>query len=259
MVRLSQTRQTPSPHLNEHIQHTNPRRLSLPAVVEARNSPSHRRTHLSSRTTSPWSIRKRMKCWERRSECRSLKRFPVLPHPRPFWKTLRQSMSRRRVWMRTGFRKTSDEDLVMFHPKPQGGSIRNWVRHGSERGDRLCCRRHRCPDWAPCHRAHPRGCWGRWGRSGRNYNELRRTYIHTRPDLVWHLNPRPQFHEKPETGIRVVGRHVSVPVERMVRSHAVACHRGVDIHEPIRRLDITDTSGEPDTREIGCANLIARR
>ena len=100
------------------------------------------------------------------------------------------------------------------------------------------------------------------GTVGKKWEELQRTetYVHSHTSKAClHLNHRSQFLEKPETRLCVVGRHVSVPVECVVGSHTVACHRGVDIHEPLRRLNITDTSGEPDTREIGCANLIARR
>ena len=100
------------------------------------------------------------------------------------------------------------------------------------------------------------------GTVGKKWEELQRTetyvYPHT-PKPCLHLTHCPQFYEKPETGICVVGRHVSVPDECMDRSHTVACHRGVDIHEPIRRLNIPDANGEPDTREIGCANLAAGR
>ena len=45
----------------------------------------------------------------------------------------------------------------------------------------------------------------------------------------------------------------------MVRSHTIACHWIVDIYKPVRRLDIADTNREPDTREIGYANLTAGR
>lgn len=54
-------------------------------------------------------------------------------------------------------------------------------------GNRLCCRRHRCPDWVPYHRIHPRGCWEPWGRNGKNCNALRRTYIHLHLNLVLRL------------------------------------------------------------------------
>ena len=75
----------------------------------------------------------------------------------------------------------------MFHLKLQGEFPRNLVRHNSEKGNRLCCRRHLCQDWVPYHRVHPRGCWGQWGRSGRNCSGLRRMCIHLHLNLVLQL------------------------------------------------------------------------
>lgn len=184
MVLPPRLRRIPSQHLRGHIQHIGPRHRSLPAAAEARSSPTRRRIHPSSKTTSPWSTKFR----GRRIKCGSLTSFPNLPHAHPFWKTLQLGASRRRVQMGTSFRKPSEEGLVMFYPKLQEGFLRNWGRRDNEKGNHLHCRRHRCPDWAHCHRVHPRGCWGRWGRSGRNCNGLRRMCIHTPINLILRLN-----------------------------------------------------------------------
>ena len=101
------------------------------------------------------------------------------------------------------------------------------------------------------------------GTVGKKWEELQRTETYVcsyAPEPCF--TPKPlcfQFHEKPETGIRAVGRYVSVPAECMDRSRTIACRWGIDIHEPIRCLGITDANGEFDTREIGCATLIAGR
>ena len=101
------------------------------------------------------------------------------------------------------------------------------------------------------------------GTVGKKWEELQRTEAY-----VYSLTPKPcftanstpfQFHKEPKTCIGIVGRHVSISSECMVHSHTIACHWGVGIHEPVRRLDIADTNREPDTREIGYANLTAGR
>jgi hypothetical protein len=99
------------------------------------------------------------------------------------------------------------------------------------------------------------------GTVGKKWEELQRTetYVYSlKPKPCFIANPTQfQFHKKPETCIGVVGRHVSISFERVVGSHTIACHWGFDIHEPVHRLDIADTNREPDSREIGYANLTA--
>ena len=101
------------------------------------------------------------------------------------------------------------------------------------------------------------------GTVGKKWEELQRTetYVYSfTPKPCFTANPHSlQFHEKPETCISVVGRHVAISFECMVHPNAITCHRGVGIHKPVRRLGITDTNREPDTREIGYANLAAGR
>ena len=101
------------------------------------------------------------------------------------------------------------------------------------------------------------------GTVGKKWEELQRTEAY-----VYSFTPKPcftakptsfQLHKKPETCISVVGRHVSISFECMVRSHAIACYRGVNIRKPVHRLDIADTNREPGSREIDCANLTAGR
>lgn len=99
------------------------------------------------------------------------------------------------------------------------------------------------------------------GTVGKKWEELQRTeayvYSHTPKPYSASKFPLFQFHKKPETRIGVVSGHVPVPVERMVGSRTTACHWGIDIHEPVRCLDIPYTGRAPDAREIGCANLTA--
>lgn len=45
----------------------------------------------------------------------------------------------------------------------------------------------------------------------------------------------------------------------MVLPFTIACLWGVNIHEPIRRLNIADTDREPHTRGNGPENLTAGR
>ena len=101
------------------------------------------------------------------------------------------------------------------------------------------------------------------GTVGKKWEELQRTEAYAyslAPKPCFTANPTSfQLHKKPETCIGVAGRHVSISFECMVRSHAIACHRGVDIRKPVHRLDIADTNREPGTREIDCANLTAGR
>jgi len=157
MVLPLQARRVLSQHLHRHIQRTCLHHRSLPAAVEACGSPTLRQIHLSSRTTSLRSPKKRTRFRERRTKCGSLMSFPSPPHVHPFWKTLQQYPFRKRPQTRIGFRKFSGEGLAMSHPKLQAGFPRNWTRPDSKMGNHPCCRHHRCPDWVPYHRVRPCG------------------------------------------------------------------------------------------------------